>query len=141
MKKFACVALLFLLAASTVQPQAPAKIITYPKVPAKETLDRMGLAVQWKAQLFIQGTRDGLASVQAIPFKDTVQVVVQSYSGVVALHDGDTGDLLWKTQVGVPYWSSLPAGYDSEAIFVTRRNMLHILNRVTGAPNGPHPFS
>jgi outer membrane protein assembly factor BamB len=70
--------------------------------------------------------------VQVIPGSAGSQVVAQTYAGMVYLFDADNGDLLWKTQIGVPYWTPQPAGHNSQSIFVTRRHILHVLNRSTG---------
>ena len=85
----------------------------------------------WNARVKVEGQRDGLASVQVIP-GSPVQVVAQTFAGAVYLFDADNGDLIWKTKVGVPYWASQPAGFNSQSIFVTRRNILHVINRFTG---------
>src|SRR5262249_53524098 len=45
----------------------------------------------------------------------------------------DNGDLLWKTTVGLPYWSSEPAGVNDRLIFVNRRRVLHVLDRTDGS--------
>lgn len=111
--------------------QAPYKIFTSPKLPARDALQRMNLAMAWTARVSVDGNRDGIASVQIIPGK-TNQLVVQTYKGAVYLYDADNGDLVWKTMVGVAFWEPQPAGFNSQCIFVTRRNVLHVLNRVDG---------
>ena len=86
----------------------------------------------WNARVKVEGLRDGVFSVQVIPGAPNAQVVVQTFAGAVYLFDADNGDLLWKTNVGIPYWSAQPAAYNSQSIYVTRRNILHVLNRSTG---------
>lgn len=112
--------------------QTPIKITTAPKLPNREALDRMNLTVAWHARVHVDGTKDGVASVQILPGKSN-QILVQTYKGGVFLYDADRGDLIWKTQVGVPYWAPQPAGFNSHSIFVTRRKTLHVLNRFDGA--------
>jgi len=36
------------------------------------------------------------------------QLVVPTFKGGVFLYDADNGDLIWKTHVGVPYWTAQP---------------------------------
>src|SRR5207248_2302585 len=79
------------------------KVFTRPRLPSTEALGRMGLSMAWSARLLLQGDRDGYTSVQVLP-GDRSQVLVQSYSGLVALFDGETGDQLWRTQVSTPFW-------------------------------------
>ncbi len=111
--------------------QAPYKIHTSPKLPARDALQRMNLVMAWTARVSVDGDRDGIFSVQIIPGK-TNQLVVQTFKGAVYLYDANTGDLAWKTTVGVPYWEPQPAGFNTQSIFVTRRNVLYVLNRANG---------
>ncbi len=112
--------------------QSPYRIYTTPKLPARDALDRMNLTLAWRTRVNVEGQRDGIASIQVIPGKPN-QLVVQSHRGWVFLYDADNGDLIWKTgSVGVPYWDLQPAGWNSQCIFVSRRNILHVLNRKTG---------
>src|SRR4051794_38098988 len=111
--------------------QAPYKIRTTPKLPARDSLERMNLTLAWNARVTVDGNRDGIAYVQVLPGRPS-QVIVQTFKGAVYLYDGDNGDLIWKTTVGVAYWTPQGAGFNSQSIFVTRRNVLHVLNRADG---------
>ncbi|MBI1832594.1 MAG: PQQ-binding-like beta-propeller repeat protein [Planctomycetes bacterium] len=115
----------------TAEAQAPFKIYTSPKLPPRDSLERMNLTAAWTTRVSVDGSRDGIASLQLIPGTPT-QVVVQTFKGSVYLFDANNGDLVWKTDVGVPYWSVQAAAFSSHSIYVTRRNMLHVLNRQDG---------
>jgi outer membrane protein assembly factor BamB len=106
--------------------------ITYPRLPSREALDRLSLTLAWATKLRVAGERDGLFSVQVLPGKDGTQLLVQTRAGVVSLLDGETGDVLWSTPVGPPYWEGQAGGYNGNSIFITRRDMLYVLNRATG---------
>jgi outer membrane protein assembly factor BamB len=109
------------------------KVHTRPALPSGESLDRLDLKLAWSTRLGLRGERDGIATVQLIPGPGgNPQLVVQSFSGLVALFDGETGDLLWQLQVGKLYKSSQPVGFNASSIFAIRRNVLYILNRATG---------
>ncbi|HZZ80091.1 MAG TPA: PQQ-binding-like beta-propeller repeat protein [Gemmataceae bacterium] len=123
---------LFLLMAG-VFAQTPYRVYTSPKLPQRDALERMNLVMAWNARVRVDGNRDGVFSVQLIPGDKQNQLVVQTNKGAVYLYDADNGDLLWKTEVGVPFWTPQPAAFNSQSIIVTRRNMLYVLDRKTGA--------
>src|SRR5262249_13022941 len=128
----AAVALLIIIASLSAQP-LPQKIFTRPKLPARDVLERMGLKLAWNARVTVDGQRDGVFSVQIIPGTPT-QILVQTWKGAVYLYDADNGDLVWKNpKVGTYYWTPQPAGFNSHSIFVSRRNLVHVLNRFDGA--------
>jgi outer membrane protein assembly factor BamB len=111
--------------------QTEIKVRTTPKLPARESLERMNLTLAWHARVSVDGNRDGIASIQVLPGRPN-QLVVQTLKGMVYLYDADNGDLIWKTTIGVLYWASQPVSFNSQSIFVTRRNVLHVLNRADG---------
>jgi len=119
------------LALAAVPAQSPYKLVGRPAPPPREVLERLGLVAAWHARLPVHGQRDGIFSAQVIP-GERVQLVVQTTGGLVALLDGETGDVVWRTQVGIPGWVTQPAGANSNSILVTRRHELHVLNRRSG---------
>ncbi len=131
MKKLLVAMSLVFLGFASAHSQAPYKVRTNPKLPMRDALDRMNLVIAWNTRVQVDGNRDGIFSVQVIPGSPN-QLVVQTYKGVVYLYDADNGDLIWQTQVGVPYWTPMPAAFNSQSIFVTRRSVLHVLNRFNG---------
>jgi len=132
MKKILFAILGLILSFATANAQSPLKVFSSPKLPARETLDRMNLTLAWNLRVPVDGNRDGIFTLQLIPGTPN-QLVAQTYKGAVHLYDADNGDLIWKTMVGTAYWASQPVGFNSQSIFVTRRDRLHILNRQTGA--------
>lgn len=128
------------LGALLVLPLAPAfsepgafKVHTTPAPPTREALHRLNLNMAWRAKVPTEGKRDGLFSLQLIPGPDRPQLVVQTFAGAVLLLDAETGDPLWRTSVGLPYWQAQPVGYNETSILATRREFLYILDRATGA--------
>jgi outer membrane protein assembly factor BamB len=108
------------------------KVHTCPKLPSREALERMGLKMAWSARLLMNGNRDGIATIQVLPWDDNPQLFVQSYSGMATLFDAETGAQIWQVQVGKRYTPSFTAGANSNSIFVSRRNVLYVLNRANG---------
>src|SRR6266511_2423265 len=104
MKKILCAMSVLVFTFVYVTAQAPYKVYTSPKLPMRDALDRMNLVVAWNTRLPVDGNRDGIFSVQLLP-GTTNQLLVQTYKGAVFLHDADSGDLIWKTHVGVPFWT------------------------------------
>ena len=79
MKKLLLVMAGLLWAMAWAFPQAPYKIFTSPKLPARDALQRMNLVTAWTARVKVVGQRDGLFSVQVIPGTPHAQVVAQTY--------------------------------------------------------------
>jgi outer membrane protein assembly factor BamB len=120
-----------LAAAVFAQPGA-LRVYTQPKLPSTEALERMSLKMAWSARLILRGNRDGFASIQVIPGPGNPQLLVESHSGLVALLDAETGDELWKIQVGKTFSPGQPPAANSNSVFVNRRTILYVLNRTTG---------
>src|SRR5947209_2251096 len=133
MKKLLVATALSVLAVTTLWSQPDLRVVTRPKIPTREVLDRLNLTVAWSAKLSTAGQRDGLYTLQLIPDKKRTQLIVQTIFGTVYALDAETGDFLWRTSVGQPGWSMQPVGYNDRDLFVIRRNALHVLNRSSGA--------
>src|SRR5438552_3892909 len=117
--------------------QESSRIITRPKVPSQEVVDRLGLAFNWHTRVALEGPLDSIYSIQVIP-RGTgeairTEVLVQTTAGAVHLFDGETGALRWYTPVGIRYSPMLPAAYNSQSIVVVRRGTFYVLHRDTGA--------
>ncbi len=132
MKKFLFAFTALLIGSWCAFAQPPYKVYTSPKLPVRDALERMNLQVAWNTRVTVDGNRDGILSVQLLPGA-TNQLVVQTYKGAIFLYDADTGDLIWKTRAGEAFWSAQPAAFNTQSIFVTRRNMLYVLNRYDGS--------
>lgn len=107
-------------------------ILTRPGPMSPEVLGRMRLTEAWRTRLRLDGRRDNLSSVQILPGEPQAQLLVRSRSGSVYLLNGETGDLVWSTSVGSPYWVGQPGAWNSRDIFVTQRDRLFVLNRRNG---------
>src|SRR5437763_1402674 len=64
--------------------QAPYKVYTSPKLPARDSLERMNLTMAWHTRVTVDGQRDGIFSAQVIPGKPA-QLIVQTFKGAVYL--------------------------------------------------------
>jgi outer membrane protein assembly factor BamB len=137
MKRILLAIAVLLLPITWVNAQSALKVYTAPKLPGRESLERMNLSLAWNTRAAVDGNRDGIFSLQLIPGERN-QLIAQTYKGGVFLYDAENGDLIWKTWVGEPYWVSQPVGFNSHSIFVTRRDVLHVLNRFTGAQRVYH---
>lgn len=133
MKNHLLAVAMLLISFASAQAQAPFKVFSSPKLPPREALERMQLVTAWHNRVTVDGNRDGVFSVQLIPGNAGSQLVVQTYKGGVFLFDADSGDPIWKTHVGMPYGAPQGAAFNSHSILVTRRSMLHVINRFNGA--------
>jgi outer membrane protein assembly factor BamB len=121
-----------LLLLVTVAATQGTRLFTRPPLPPENMLERLDLTLAWHTRVTMEGPRDGIRSLQLAPGKKGLQFIVQTRRGSVAALDAETGDLLWQTEVGVPYWVGQPVAFNSHAIFVTRREYLYGLDRTTG---------
>jgi len=133
MKTISFALLLVILGPAMAHAQAPTRLVTYPKLPPRDALERMKLAMPWTARVTVDGNRDGIASMQLIPDASKLLLIVQTHKGAVFLFDAERGDLIWKTSVGIPFSNVQPVAFNSQSIYVTRRNVLHALDRGSGA--------
>jgi len=124
----------FMTIVSVVSAQPDYRILTRPSIPQREALERMNLEVLWHAKVKLDGNRDSLAHLQIIPHPDTgaIQLAIQTASGALVLFDADNGDVLWRAQIGTPYFVSQELAHTAASLFVTRRDILFILDRNTG---------
>jgi outer membrane protein assembly factor BamB len=113
------------------------RVITRPKIPSQEVMDRLALEFNWHARVELDGPRDSIYSIQVIPrgVGDAIktEVLVQTVAGAVHLFDGETGALRWFTPVGIRYSPMLPAAYNAQSIIVVRRGTFYVLHRDSGA--------
>jgi len=130
MKRFCCGVMLLALVATLVLAQEAVRVITCPKLPPREILDRLGLELAWRAKLKFANGRDGIYSLQLIPNKDGPELVVQTLAGAVYLIDADTGDLKWRVPLEGKVLTVV--GANSRAVFVARSDRLFALDRKTG---------
>ncbi|MCI0456265.1 MAG: PQQ-binding-like beta-propeller repeat protein [Gemmataceae bacterium] len=121
------------LAAATAwsQPE-PVRIYTNPRAPSREVLERLDLSLVWQTRLKTDRARDGLFSIQFMPGPTGMRLLVQTLRGEVIQLDAENGDSIWQAQVGSPYWPPRQLAFNSEQIFVTRRELMFVLGRETG---------
>jgi outer membrane protein assembly factor BamB len=123
-----------ILAAALVSASAPLRaedlsdIYTRPTLPPREALDRLNLKVGWKLYLPVEGKRDGIFSVQVLE-KD---LFVQTRGGVLLVVNPETGDVKWRTRVGMVYRPVHPVGYNSRTVFVVTDTDVYALDRTDG---------
>lgn len=132
MKPFVITSALFFVLVGMSPGQNEPRVYTQPQPPALDQLNRVDLQIHWHTKIRTRSRRDGLASVQVIPWKENPQILVQTLFGAVLLFDAETGDRLWENQIGEPYQDSQPPGYNLHSIMTTRREVLHVLNRQNG---------
>jgi outer membrane protein assembly factor BamB len=107
----------------------PHQVYTRPEPPPREVLDRLNLRLNWFTYLPMDGTRDGLSSVQVLG-RD---MLVQTRSGLVVLLNAETGEARWRTHVGTPYRVVAPPTANSRTVLVANNTFLYGLDRRTGA--------
>jgi outer membrane protein assembly factor BamB len=120
-----------IVTAATAQP--PVRFYTNPSPPPREVLDRLNLTLAWSVKLPTDGRPDGLATIQMISGGAREKLLVQTRRGLVVLLDAETGDTLWRTQVGgYTEEAQFAAGGTAENLFLIRREFVHVLNHATG---------
>jgi outer membrane protein assembly factor BamB len=116
--------------------QPNVRVLTRPKLPTHESLERLGLAFTWYTRIPFDNPLDGIHSVQVLPrgYADDMkaEVFVQTLGGKVYLFDGEHGTLRWSTPVGIPFTTIQPAAQNSQSIILSRREFFYVLNRDTG---------
>ena len=112
------------------------RLITRPKVPTTDNLDRLNLALNWYVRVPLDGPLDSVATVQVLPRglaeRMTTELFVQTLAGTVYLFDAETGALRWKTPVGLRFQAVQPAAANEQSIILSRREFFFVLNRDTG---------
>ena len=136
MKPLASVALTILLASAAAAQTERDKLYSTPSLPSSDVLRRLNLKEAWNAAVPTRGRRDGILSFQMLPLlkgKDvSYQLLIQTRSGLVVLMNAETGQTLWRTQVGDPYKGTYAVGYTSRGVYVERSSRFYGLSRRTG---------
>src|SRR5438874_13510459 len=99
---------------------------TRARVPTSAELDRLNLKLSWAITMPVEGSRDGLATVQLIPAPDPVRknaetalLVVQMRSGTLAVYDAESGRKLWSKRPAPTYPVTVPeVAYDPRGLLV-----------------------
>lgn len=151
MKRVLIVLLLMGILGASLSAQTPLRVITRPKIPTQDVLDRLNLGFGWHARIPLDSPRDHLVSLQILPrgagTAIKTEIVAQTARGNIYLFDGETGALRWNTPVGIAYSPVHPVTYNSQSIILSRRDRFYVLNRDTGtqrvfkkSPNGERTF-
>jgi hypothetical protein len=136
MKPFLASAVTLTLALGASGAQTPpVRIYSNPAPIPRDVLERLSLTQAWATRVKLEGSRDGFFSVQLLPpvGRKNHLLLLQTLRGTVVCLDAENGDLLWRAQVGLDYQVMQPAAFNSQAIFTSRRDRLHVLDRDTGA--------
>jgi hypothetical protein len=80
------------------------KIHTQPALPSGEALERMGLTLAWRTRLLLSGNRDGIATIQLLPWTEHPQLFVQTFSGVPY----STSSTVPTASIGCIRWTASP---------------------------------
>jgi hypothetical protein len=132
MKKLLIILAVFVLSTTVLSQQGPVRIQTNPQLPLRDTLERLDLKMAWANRVPTDGFHDGFFSLQLFPGKDFTLLVAQTYKGTVIAINAETGDILWRTPVGLPYRPMRPVGANEQTIFVCRHLTLFALDRDNG---------
>jgi len=128
MKRFAALAIAFVLIEATLSAQTPARVTSRPTVPTTEALTRLNLKLAWKAFMPMDGKKDGIFSVQVLGD----QVYVQLRSGAVIALNGETGQKLWHARYATAYKPIFRLGHNYNTIFQISGTHLYALDRPSG---------
>lgn len=128
MRRAAALSLLALSVVTVARAEPAARVHTRPTVPTAETLNRLNLKLAWRTYVPMDGTRDGILSVQPTG----KEVLVQTRSGAVISVDAATGQTLWQTRVGTAYQAVHPLGYNYNTVFGYNLTNFYGLDRATG---------
>jgi outer membrane protein assembly factor BamB len=122
--------LVVLLSALTLPAQhSRARVYTRPVPPPAEMLRRLNLTQAWSRYVPTEGTRDGIATVQI----DGRDLLLQTHRGLVLRLDAETGEIRWRTLVGIPYRVTQPLAMNSRLVLVVNNATLYGLDRDNGA--------
>lgn len=114
-------------------PAWPQRVVTEAKIPDSETRRRLGLDLLWQTKIPMIDVRDGLFTVQMLPWKAQPQMLVQTLSGRVYLIDAESGDVIWRAMPpGTIRGGMFAAAFNSHSIYIVRGEWLDVLSRETG---------
>jgi outer membrane protein assembly factor BamB len=112
--------------------QFESHLYTRPTIPSQQVLDRLDLTLAWVGHVPTTSTEDGISTFQLLTGQDRIELLIQTRSGFLELRDAETGDLKWRTPVGLPRDAPRGAAFNDDSVFITRKSRLYVLNRKTG---------
>lgn len=130
MRSLTAVLVTLVLTVSTASAQRGSfnQIKTHPILPPQDALDRLHLKLAWRLNVPMDGSRDGIYSVQVL----ANQVLVQTRSGTLLAVNPEDGTTQWRTRVGDAYKVANMLAYNSASVFALRGTTLFALDRKTG---------
>src|SRR5262245_1686620 len=136
MKQLASVAILLLLASLSPAQSERTRLYSTPSVPPPEVLDRLNLREAWATYVPTDDRRDGILSFQLAPLwrgnRSSLQLLVQTRSGLVAALDPETGQTLWRTRIGDPYKGTFALGFNNSDVVAERGTKVYAVSRQNG---------
>ena len=127
MKQFIGAGLFIVIAASSAAAQE-SKLYSNPTLPSREVLDRLNMRMAWRANVPMDGRRDGFVSIVS----HAGQIIASTRNGVVAAYDSETGREMWKILVGKPEDATYPPTFNSKSVLVVRGVHLFAIDRLNG---------
>lgn len=128
-------ALVILIAAAQAQPDR-INLYTTPSLPPSEVVERLNLKQAWAVLVVTAGKRDTVISAQLAPVrrdgKIKLHLVVQTRSGLIQEIDAETGQSLYRVEVGIPYTATVPLGFNTTDVVAARGGDLYGVNRSNG---------
>ncbi|MFL5340126.1 MAG: PQQ-binding-like beta-propeller repeat protein [Gemmataceae bacterium] len=116
-------------AAAQAQPPRTTNVLTQPRIPAREDLNRLNLRLAYAITLPMEGKKDAIATVQL----EGDQLIAQLRSGLVAVYDAETGAIRWSAHPGQAYPPIVPiVAVDDRYVIVTRDVRMFAFNRALG---------
>lgn len=129
MRRATALAIIFVaLTVASGQTPMPTRVFTSPSSPPQEALDRLDLETAWRAQLPVEGLRDGIGVVQ----QAAGQIFVRLRSGILCALDANSGAITWTTRIGEPYPVMRRMSIGRDLVLVLDANRLVALDRATG---------
>jgi len=100
-------------------------------------IPKYGLHRDWFTQLPIDSSIDSLEKI----FVYDSKVYAQTESGMLVALDGESGELIWATQIGVPYRSHSKPTFSEKYVALIGGSTLYVLNRDDGIIAWSRPHS
>src|SRR5262249_11341744 len=115
-------------AAAPVPGQMNSTVYTQPAIPSSKDLDRLNLAMSWRANLPIDGRADGIATVQIIEDR----VYVQTRSNVLVALRASSGEEDWRMALPKRYVPAFPVAVNQTLVCVANGPRIYFLDRTNG---------
>lgn len=105
-----------------------ARPFTRPNLPSNADLNRVHLQLAWRNRVAMAGARDAISTAQVLG----TQLLVQTRTGLIALLNGENGQILWQVRSRVPFDGQHALGHNYNTIFGYNQTFAFGLDRATG---------